>query len=61
MKLTKRQTEIIKLVAQGCGDKEIAGKLALSCRTISVHVAGAIKRLKARSRSHAVAIFVRKM
>jgi DNA-binding NarL/FixJ family response regulator len=58
MKLTPRQKEILRLVAEGHTDKAISGLLSISCRTVSTHVIIAMRTLGAKSRAHAVAIFV---
>jgi pimeloyl-ACP methyl ester carboxylesterase/DNA-binding CsgD family transcriptional regulator len=52
--LTPRQREVLALVAGGQTDKEIARRLALSPRTVEMHVARAIAALGARNRSDAV-------
>lgn len=52
--LTPRQREVLALVARGHTDKEIARRLALSPRTVEMHVARAIAALGARNRSDAV-------
>ena len=53
-RLTTRQVEVISLVAKGLTDKEIGKRLALSPRTVEMHVAGAIERLGCRNRAEAV-------
>jgi pimeloyl-ACP methyl ester carboxylesterase/DNA-binding CsgD family transcriptional regulator len=52
--LTPRQREVMALVAAGHTDKEIARALALSPRTVEMHVAHALAALGARNRSEAV-------
>ena len=54
MKLSKRETEIIVLIANGFSDKEIAQKLKISARTIQTHVTRICSKLTARNRVHAV-------
>jgi DNA-binding CsgD family transcriptional regulator len=58
--LTPRQLEILHLVAEGKTSKEIAEILALSSRTVDVHMDDLIQRLGACNRPHAVAIALRK-
>ena len=53
--LTRRQSEIARLIAEGLTNKEIAGRLYLSPRTVEMHVANILDRLDCRSRSEAVA------
>jgi DNA-binding NarL/FixJ family response regulator len=51
--LTRRQVEIVRLVAEGLTNKEIAGKLFVSPRTVDMHVSHALDRLDCRSRTEA--------
>ena len=55
-RLTPRQAEILTLVAQGASDNEIAMQLCLSAKTVSWYVKEIRTLLKARSRTHAVAL-----
>jgi two-component system response regulator NreC len=43
--LSERETEVLRLVAQGHSNKEIAGRLNLSTKTIEVHKANAMRKL----------------
>jgi DNA-binding CsgD family transcriptional regulator len=52
--LTRRQVQIIQLITEGMTNKEIAGKLYLSPRTVEMHVANILDRLNCRSRIEAV-------
>ncbi len=52
--LTPRQLEVLREVAHGLTDKEIAGKLSLSPRTVEMHVANALATLRCRTRAEAV-------
>lgn len=52
--LTPRQIEILREVGMGQTDKQIARKLALSPRTVEMHVANALLALKCRTRAEAV-------
>ncbi|HMA41356.1 MAG TPA: LuxR C-terminal-related transcriptional regulator [Gemmatimonadales bacterium] len=54
-KLTGRQIEILRLVAQGLSNPEIAARLRLSDHTVKRHVANLLTRLGLSSRSAAVA------
>lgn len=47
---TERETEVLRLVAQGYSNKEIAGRLALSVKTIEVHKANAMRKLSLHGR-----------
>lgn len=53
-RLTERQREVLRLVAAGRTDKEIARVLQLSPRTVEMHVAGAHKVLDCGTRAEAV-------
>lgn len=56
-RLSIRQREILRLIAHGEPDKEIASRLAISENTVSSHITLLMARLKARSRANAVFIF----
>jgi LuxR family transcriptional regulator, maltose regulon positive regulatory protein len=53
--LTRRQQEILALVAQGLSDREIAGRLFLSEHTVHRHMANVLGRLGVSTRTAAVA------
>ena len=55
VRLTPRQTEVLKAIAKGQTDKEIARALQLSPRTVEMHVAAVLKGLVCASRAEAVA------
>lgn len=57
--LTKRQREILQLLANGYSTSGAAEHLGLGAETIRSHTKGALARLKARDRTHAVAISLR--
>lgn len=59
LSLSDRQRQVLALVAQGFGSKEIARELSLSIRTVDNHLRDISTRLCARSRAHAVAIALR--
>lgn len=56
--LTGRETEIIQLIAQGLGNKEIAAALSLSENTVKTHVRHILDKLQLRSRAEAAAYAV---
>ena len=58
-KLTKRQREILQLLANGESTTVAARELDLSEETIKTHTRNALARLGARNRTHAVAIALR--
>jgi ATP/maltotriose-dependent transcriptional regulator MalT len=53
--LTRRQLEILRLVAQGASNAEIARRLALSEHTVKRHVANLLTRLGLKTRAAAAA------
>ena len=57
--LTKREREILNLVAQGLSSSAIARMLSLSERTVEWHVLQAVKRLDAKNRIQAVVLAIR--
>jgi len=54
--LTPREVAILKLVARGLGNKEIAAALSISPGTAKNHVAHIIEKLGAQDRTHAVTL-----
>ena len=53
--LTRREREIVRLVAHGRSGPEIAGELQIAHDTVRTHVRNAMTKLGARSRAHLVA------
>ena len=43
--LTDRETEVLRLIASGYGNKEIAARLDLSAKTVEAHKANAMRKL----------------
>jgi DNA-binding NarL/FixJ family response regulator len=54
--LTPREIEVLRLVAGGNANKEIAGRLFLTEETVKAHVRSILGKLGANDRTHAVAI-----
>jgi ATP/maltotriose-dependent transcriptional regulator MalT len=52
--ITRRELEILTLVAQGMSNREIAGKLYVSENTVKTHCSRAFDKLGARRRTQAV-------
>jgi DNA-binding NarL/FixJ family response regulator len=53
--LTAREQEVLRLVAAGRGNREIAAELFISPRTASVHVSNILAKLGVASRGEATA------
>ncbi len=58
--LTRREREVLQMLAGGLANKEIAGRLAISEHTVKFHVASILGKLGAGSRTEAVTIGVRR-
>jgi DNA-binding NarL/FixJ family response regulator len=54
--LTARETQVLRLVAAGCSNRDIAAELFISGKTARVHVPRILARLDAASRTEAAAI-----
>ncbi len=52
--ITRRELEILELVAQGLSNREIAGRLFVSENTVKTHCSRAFDKLGARRRTQAV-------
>jgi DNA-binding NarL/FixJ family response regulator len=57
--LSEREVEILRFVAAGESNREIAAALSLSVRTVEKHVAHIYNKLGARGRADAAAFAVR--
>ena len=57
--LTPRELDVLRLVARGLGNKEIAAQLDLSAHTVKYHLASVLVKLGVRSRTEAVSHGIR--
>jgi DNA-binding CsgD family transcriptional regulator len=57
--LTRRETEVLALLAEGCSNAEIAQRLVISRRTAEHHVAHILAKLGLRSRAEVAAYVAR--
>jgi len=53
--LSEREIQVLRLMAQGCGNKEIADRLVIAEGTAKNHVSNILGKLSARDRAQAVA------
>jgi DNA-binding NarL/FixJ family response regulator len=58
--LTPREIEVLRLIAAGNANKEIAGRLSLAEDTVKSHVAKILAKLHANDRTHAVTTAVKR-
>ena len=58
-KLTKRELEILALLAEGCPNKEIASRLFISTATVRTHLMHIYEKLHVHCRTEAAAKFLR--
>jgi DNA-binding NarL/FixJ family response regulator len=56
---TRREVEVLELIAEGLVNREIGERLYLSEETVKTHVKTLLEKLHARSRAHAVALALR--
>ena len=58
--LTPRETEVLGLVANGLGNREIADRLGTATGTIKIHVQNILQKLNASDRTQAVTIAIQR-
>jgi len=58
--LTPREIEVLRLLAEGLGNKGIASRLEISEHTVKFHVASIMGKLGAASRTEAVTLGIRR-
>ena len=58
--LTPREIEVLRSVARGNANKEIAARLSLTEETVKAHIRSILGKLEANDRTHAVAIGVKR-
>jgi DNA-binding NarL/FixJ family response regulator len=57
--LSRREYEVLTLIADGLENQRIAGELVVSVETVRTHVKGILRKLGARDRTHAVSLAYR--
>jgi NarL family two-component system response regulator YdfI len=58
--LTEREVEVLRMLAEGFANKEIASRMGISDHTVKFHISSILAKLGASSRTEAVTIGVRK-
>lgn len=58
--LTTREIEVLKLIAEGLRNKEIAARLAIGDQTVEFHVKNILSKLGVNDRTKAVSVGVRR-
>jgi DNA-binding NarL/FixJ family response regulator len=58
--LTERQHAVLRLVAAGLSNKQIARSLSITERTVKFHVTSILTKLEADNRAQAVAVAVQR-
>lgn len=58
--LTRREREVLQMLAAGLGNKEIASRLGISDHTVKFHVASILGKLGAETRTEAVSLGIRR-
>ena len=58
--LTKREREVLQMLAGGLANKEIAARLAISDHTVKFHVASILGKLGVATRTEAVSVGIRR-
>ena len=58
--LTRRELEVLQMLAAGLSNKEIAARLSISDHTVKFHVASILGKLGAASRTEAVSLGIRR-
>jgi DNA-binding NarL/FixJ family response regulator len=59
-RLSDREREVLRMVAQGADGPAIAAELVLSPATVRTHVNNAMRKLGARTRAHAVTLAIQR-
>jgi DNA-binding CsgD family transcriptional regulator len=54
--LTRREADVLRLVAAGEPTRRIAGQLGISAETVDTHIRAGMRKLGARTRTEAAAL-----
>jgi DNA-binding NarL/FixJ family response regulator len=58
--LTPREIDVLRLIASGNANKEVAGQLSIGEETVKSHVTNILEKLGANDRTHAVTLAVKR-
>jgi DNA-binding NarL/FixJ family response regulator len=58
--LSSREIEVLRLIAAGNANKEIAGRLSIAEETVKSHISNILAKLSANDRTHAVTIALKR-
>jgi DNA-binding CsgD family transcriptional regulator len=54
--ITRREREVLTLIASGANSQQIAAELSISVPTVRTHTRNLLQKLGARNRAHAIAL-----
>lgn len=57
--LTRREAEVLRLLAEGLNNRAIGERLIISEKTVKNHVSSILKKMKVKDRTHAVVISIK--
>ena len=57
--LTPREVEVLRMMAEGLGNKEIAARLGISDHTVKFHISSILAKIGASTRTEAVTLGIR--
>jgi two-component system, NarL family, response regulator YdfI len=58
--ITSRETEVLRMLAEGLANKEIAARLSISEHTVKFHISSILDKLGASTRTEAVTLGIRR-
>ena len=58
--ITSRETEVLRMLAEGLANKEIGARLGISEHTVKFHISSILDKLGASTRTEAVTLGIRR-